>query len=108
VVDERDVIIVGHTRYKAAVKLGLAEVPVHVARGLTPAQANATRMVATPMASSLDFRRSSQTITGARGNRKVAKYGTTSEMSLRVWRAVSPTTVVRTPVASHAMMAVRR
>ena len=45
VVDERDVIVVGHTRYKAAHKLGLAEVPVHVAVGLTPAQARAYRLV---------------------------------------------------------------
>jgi DNA modification methylase len=44
VVDEQDVIIVGHTRYKAALKLGLTEVPVHVARGLTPAQAKAYRI----------------------------------------------------------------
>ncbi|VTU02524.1 adenine methyltransferase : ParB-like partition protein OS=Sutterella wadsworthensis 2_1_59BFAA GN=HMPREF9465_00225 PE=4 SV=1: ParBc: N6_N4_Mtase [Gemmataceae bacterium] len=44
VVDEADVIIVGHTRYKAAKKLGLTEVPVHVARGLTPAQARAYRI----------------------------------------------------------------
>jgi DNA modification methylase len=44
VVDEEDVIIVGHTRYKAALKLGLEEVPVHVARGLTPAQAKAYRI----------------------------------------------------------------
>lgn len=44
VVDERDVIIVGHTRYKAALKLGLTEVPVHVARGLTPEQARAYRI----------------------------------------------------------------
>ena len=36
VVDEQDVIIVGHTRYKAALKLGLTEVPVHVAVGLSP------------------------------------------------------------------------
>ena len=35
VVDEASVIIVGHTRYKAALKLGLTEVPVHVAVGLT-------------------------------------------------------------------------
>jgi hypothetical protein len=28
------VIIVGHTRYKAAQKLGLEKVPVHVARGV--------------------------------------------------------------------------
>src|SRR5260370_17814038 len=44
VVDENDVIIVGHTRYKAALKLGLTEVPVHVAVGLTPAQARAYRI----------------------------------------------------------------
>jgi len=44
VVDESDVIIVGHTRYKAAKKLGLATVPVHVARGLTPDQARAYRI----------------------------------------------------------------
>jgi ParB-like chromosome segregation protein Spo0J len=44
VVDEQGVIIVGHTRYKAALKLGLTEVPVHVAIGLTPAQAKAYRI----------------------------------------------------------------
>jgi DNA modification methylase len=44
VVDDDDVIIVGHTRYKAAVKLGLTEVPVHVAIGLSPAQAKAYRI----------------------------------------------------------------
>ena len=33
VVDDDDVIIVGHTRYKAARKLGLTELPVHVAVG---------------------------------------------------------------------------
>jgi site-specific DNA-methyltransferase (adenine-specific) len=41
VVDEEGVIIVGHTRYKAALKLGLETVPGHVARGLTPAQIKA-------------------------------------------------------------------
>ena len=44
VVDEQGVIVVGHTRYKAAVKLGLEEVPVHVAFGLTPAQLKAYRI----------------------------------------------------------------
>lgn len=44
VVDEAGVIIVGHTRYKAAQKLGLTEVPVHVAVGLSPAQARAYRI----------------------------------------------------------------
>ena len=31
VIDTEDVIVVGHTRYKAALKLGMTEVPVHVA-----------------------------------------------------------------------------
>jgi DNA modification methylase len=44
VVDEEGIIIVGHTRYKAALKLGLEKVPVHVAIGLTPAQAKAYRL----------------------------------------------------------------
>lgn len=44
VVDEDGVIIVGHTRYKAALKLGLETVPVHVAIGLSPAQAKAYRL----------------------------------------------------------------
>ena len=33
VIDADGVIIVGHTRLKAALKLGLTEVPVHVAAG---------------------------------------------------------------------------
>ncbi len=44
VVDEEGVIVVGHTRYKAAIKLGLEKVPVHVARGLTPEQVRAYRI----------------------------------------------------------------
>ncbi|HBN76725.1 MAG TPA: chromosome partitioning protein ParB [Planctomycetaceae bacterium] len=44
VVDEAGVIIVGHTRYKAAIKLKLKEVPVHVATGLTEAQIKAYRI----------------------------------------------------------------
>src|SRR5476651_1502836 len=44
VVDEDGVIVVGHTRLKAAQKLGLIEAPVHVAVGLTPAQAKAYRL----------------------------------------------------------------
>ncbi|HXG11540.1 MAG TPA: DNA modification methylase [Gemmataceae bacterium] len=37
-------IIVGHTRYKAALKLGLEKVPVHVATDLTPEQIKAYRI----------------------------------------------------------------
>jgi DNA modification methylase len=44
VVDEQGVIVVGHTRYKAATKLGMDLVPVHVATGLTPAQLKAYRI----------------------------------------------------------------
>lgn len=44
VVDAEGVIVVGHTRFKAAQKLGLTEVPVHVAADLTPAQARAYRI----------------------------------------------------------------
>jgi DNA modification methylase len=44
VVDEHDVILAGHTRYLAARKLGLTEVPVHVAVGLSPEQARAYRI----------------------------------------------------------------
>lgn len=44
VVDENGVIVVGHTRYKAAKKLGLATVPAHVARDLTPEQLRAYRL----------------------------------------------------------------
>ena len=44
VVDADGVVVVGHTRLKAALKLGLTEVPVHVAAGLTPAQTRAYRL----------------------------------------------------------------
>jgi len=44
VVDSNGVIIVGHTRWKAARKLGLAKVPVHVAKDLTPEQVKAYRI----------------------------------------------------------------
>ena len=38
-------ILAGHTRLEAARQLGLTEVPVHIARGLTPAQARAYRLM---------------------------------------------------------------
>jgi len=44
VVDEKGIIIAGHTRYKAAIQLGLQEVPVVVASDLTPAQIKAYRI----------------------------------------------------------------
>jgi ParB-like chromosome segregation protein Spo0J len=44
VVDEQGVIVVGHTRLKAALKLGWTEAPVHVATGLSPEQLRAYRI----------------------------------------------------------------
>ena len=45
VVDAKDVIVAGHKRLLAAQKLGMTEVPVHVAAGLTPAQCKAYRLM---------------------------------------------------------------
>ncbi|MGA3028034.1 MAG: DNA modification methylase [Bryobacteraceae bacterium] len=45
VVDKDGFIICGHTRLLAAKKLGLREVPVHVADNLTPAQVKAYRLM---------------------------------------------------------------
>jgi DNA modification methylase len=44
VVDAKGVIICGHTRYRAAQKLGLEQVPVHIATDLTPEQIKAYRI----------------------------------------------------------------
>jgi len=44
VVDGEGVIVCGHTRYKAAIKLGLDKVPVHVAKDLSPEQIRAYRI----------------------------------------------------------------
>lgn len=44
VVDEDKVIIAGHTRWLAAQKLKMDEVPVHIANGLTPQQVKAYRL----------------------------------------------------------------
>jgi DNA modification methylase len=45
VVDAKDVIVAGHKRLLAAQKLGMTEVPVHVAAGLTAAQCKAYRLM---------------------------------------------------------------
>jgi DNA modification methylase len=55
VVDEDGVIIVGHTRWKAAQKLGWKKVPVHVAAGLTPAQIKAYRIADNQTATIADW-----------------------------------------------------
>ena len=45
VVDEAMVVLAGHTRLEAARKLGFKSAPVHVAKGLTEAQARAFRIM---------------------------------------------------------------
>ena len=44
VVDKNNVIVTGHTRLKAAIKLGLKEVPTIIADDLTEEQVNAYRL----------------------------------------------------------------
>lgn len=44
VVDKNNVIVTGHTRFKAAMKLGMTKVPVLVADDLTPEQIKAFRL----------------------------------------------------------------
>jgi len=55
VVDADGIIIVGHTRWKAAKQLGLAEVPVHVATDLTPEQIQAYRIADNQTATIVDW-----------------------------------------------------
>lgn len=44
IIDENDVIIAGHTRKKAALEIGIKEVPVIIADDLTPQQVDAFRL----------------------------------------------------------------
>ncbi|WP_264229569.1 DNA modification methylase [Acholeplasma laidlawii] len=44
IIDNQNIIIAGHTRYKAAISLGLEEVPCIVASDLTPEQVKAFRL----------------------------------------------------------------
>jgi len=55
VVDKDGVIIVGHTRYKAAQQLGLQKVPVHVAKDLTESQIKAYRIADNQTATIADW-----------------------------------------------------
>src|SRR5262245_31471131 len=55
VVDAEGVVICGHTRLKAAQKLGLDQVPVHVATDLMPEQVRAYRIADNQSASLSDW-----------------------------------------------------
>ena len=45
VVDREGVVCIGHVRRRAAKKLGMAQIPVHVAKDLTPGQIKAFRLM---------------------------------------------------------------
>lgn len=66
VIDKDNVIVAGHTRYKAAQKLGLTEVPVVVADNLTPKQIKAFRLADNKTAekASWDFEKLTDEIEG--------------------------------------------
>lgn len=55
ILDKNNVIIAGHTRYKAAQKLGYEEVPCIVAEDLTPAQVRAFRLADNKVAEAADW-----------------------------------------------------
>lgn len=55
VVDKDMVIIAGHTRYQAALDLGMETVPVHIATDLTPAQVKAYRIADNRTASEAEW-----------------------------------------------------
>ncbi|HVU63062.1 MAG TPA: DNA modification methylase [Phycisphaerales bacterium] len=55
VVDAEHIIVVGHTRWKAAKSLGMTEVPVHMAVDLTPEQAKAYRIADNQLATLADW-----------------------------------------------------
>src|SRR5437764_7608822 len=55
VVDKDGVIVVGHTRWKAAKSLGWTEFPVHVAEDLSPEQARAYRIADNQTAAIADW-----------------------------------------------------
>ena len=55
VIDSDGVLVVGHTRWKAAKKLGLENIPVHVATDLTPKQLKAYRIADNQTASIADW-----------------------------------------------------
>ena len=55
IVDVDGVVVAGHTRLKAALKLGLTTIPVHVANDLTPEQVRALRIADNQTASLADW-----------------------------------------------------
>ena len=55
IIDKEGVIVAGHTRYKASLKLGLEEVPCIIADDLTPEQVKAFRLADNKTAEKADW-----------------------------------------------------
>lgn len=55
IIDKEGVIVAGHTRYKASLKLGLEEVPCIIADDLTPEQVKAFRLADNKTAEKADY-----------------------------------------------------
>jgi ParB/RepB/Spo0J family partition protein len=66
VIDNKNVIVAGHTRYKAAKKLGIEDIPCIIADDLTEKQINAFRLVdnKTQELSSWDYGKLIEELTG--------------------------------------------
>ena len=87
VVDKDGVIIVGHVRSRAARKLGMTHVPVHVAANLTPAQVRAYRLMET-----IDLTKKSSGISRC----SVPSYWS-SRISISTWFSPASTRASSTP-----------
>jgi ParB/RepB/Spo0J family partition protein len=77
VIDTNNIIVAGHTRYKAAKKLGLKTVPVVVADELTEEQVTAFRLVdnKTQELSSWDFSKLVEELTALVDDFDMSKFG---------------------------------
>lgn len=66
VIDNKNVIVAGHTRYKAAKKLGIEDIPCIIADDLTEKQINAFRLIdnKTQELSSWDYGKLIEELTG--------------------------------------------
>lgn len=66
VIDNKNVIVAGHTRYKAAKKLGIEDIPCIIADDLTDKQINAFRLIdnKTQELSSWDYGKLIEELTG--------------------------------------------
>ena len=81
IVDRDGVIVAGHTRLKAAAKLGLATAPVHVAKDLSPEQVKALRLAdnKTHELATWDFGKLAEEFKGLPADLDLTAFGFTQE-----------------------------